>query len=277
MHISHGLAVTQSGAVFRWGYALRADLPNAHRPILAEGFGEGVRLRSVSAGFDRAVAIGEKGEVFSLGLGGVDLGHGAMHGQPSPKRVEALRGVRVSSVSAACHHTLALVEDGQVYAWGENKYRALLGLPDVDQQLVPRPVEAIRGVRVGSVAAARHRSYAVADTGELWAWGVDGEQCTPLGHGETVNCPLPKPIESMRGIKVDAVVAGMYHTLAQADHGSVYAWGVEYEGEEGGEGEEGEEGEGEEGAVSPGPSTGAAGIPVRTTQLVPGLRLACWL
>jgi alpha-tubulin suppressor-like RCC1 family protein len=68
------------------------------------------------------------------------------------------------------------------------------------------------------------RSYAVADTGEVWAWGRDG--AAALGHGEQTNCPLPTPIASLRGVKVVAVAAGMFHhTLALADDGSVYAWG----------------------------------------------------
>jgi alpha-tubulin suppressor-like RCC1 family protein len=37
-------------------------------------------------------------------------------GPRTPKRVEALRGVRMSSVSAGICHVLALAEDGQVYA-----------------------------------------------------------------------------------------------------------------------------------------------------------------
>jgi alpha-tubulin suppressor-like RCC1 family protein len=65
----------------------------------------------------------------------------------------------------------------------------------------------------------------VTDAGEVWAWGSDGEGDTPLGHGEQVHCPLPKPIASSRGIKVDAVAAGDYQALALADDGSVYAWG----------------------------------------------------
>jgi hypothetical protein len=39
----------------------------------------------------------------------------------------------------------------------------------VERELLPKPVEALRGVRVSSVAAAEWRSYAAADTGELWA------------------------------------------------------------------------------------------------------------
>jgi alpha-tubulin suppressor-like RCC1 family protein len=97
--------------------------------------------------------------------------------------------------------------------------------PDVEGDLLPQPVEALRGVRVSSIAATNFRSYAVSDIGQLWAWGGSGT--APLGLGEQVHCPLPKPIESLRGVKMDAVVAVHNRTLALADDGSVYAWGKE--------------------------------------------------
>jgi alpha-tubulin suppressor-like RCC1 family protein len=100
-----------------------------------------------------------------------------------------------------------------------------LGQPPGENKLLPKPIEALRGVRVSSVAAAGVRSYAVADTGELWAWAVEGEYKVPLGHGEQADCPLPKPVESLWGVKVDAVAAGYRHTLALAADGRVYAWG----------------------------------------------------
>jgi alpha-tubulin suppressor-like RCC1 family protein len=153
------------------------------------------------------------------------LGHGDKRNQSSPQRVEALRGVRVSGVAFGWQHALALAEDGLVYAWGETVLKNLvLGYPQFEEELLPKPVEALRGVRVRSIAASGRRDYAVADTGELWAWGFEIHDA-PLGHGEQMHCPLPKPIESLLGIKVDAVAAIDGHTLAQADDGNVYAWG----------------------------------------------------
>jgi alpha-tubulin suppressor-like RCC1 family protein len=60
----------------------------------------------------------------------------------------------VSGVAAGREHALALSEDGLVYALGENTKRVVLDNPDVEGELLPKPVEALRGVRVSSVAAA---------------------------------------------------------------------------------------------------------------------------
>jgi alpha-tubulin suppressor-like RCC1 family protein len=100
----------------------------------------------------------------------------------------------------------------------------------------------------------------VADTGELWACGLYGEDLSPLGHGENNDCLLPKPIESLRGIKVDAVAAGIFHTQVVADNGSVYTWGSDFAAEWD--------------ALGLGTSVSDAGSPVPTPQRIPALRVA---
>jgi alpha-tubulin suppressor-like RCC1 family protein len=75
----------------------------------------------------------------SRGGGGASgtLGHGDERDQFSPKRVEALRGVRVSSVSAGSWHVLALPEDGQVYAWGEESDESPSDETYFEKELLP--------------------------------------------------------------------------------------------------------------------------------------------
>jgi alpha-tubulin suppressor-like RCC1 family protein len=125
------LAVTQSGDVFSWGQPLlhpegeqenpwdleeEEGMEEALWPVLVGGFG-GVRVRRVCVGRVEAFAVGEEGELFSWGRGEYGfLGRGNTQDQPSPKRVEALRGVRVRSVSIGPLHALALAEDGLVYS-----------------------------------------------------------------------------------------------------------------------------------------------------------------
>jgi alpha-tubulin suppressor-like RCC1 family protein len=256
----HSLAVTQQGYVFQWGESFTYGVEDSLRPTTVEGFG-GVPMRRVHAGWSVFFTIGEDGEFFSCGCGKPGLlGHGDEQSQPSPKRVEALRGVRVSSAAVGDWHALALTEDGLVYAWGENHDGAVLSNPHVERELLPKPVEALRGVRVANVAAACDQSFAVADTGELWAWG----NCNPLlGHGKGARQPLPKLIKSLRGIKVDAVLAGGTHTHVRADSGRVYSWGDGHATRMG--------------VIGLGPSVIHVGRSVLTPQRIPGLRLACGL
>jgi alpha-tubulin suppressor-like RCC1 family protein len=174
----------------------------------------------------------------------------------------------MSNVAFAWQHALALGEGGLVYAWGKDDDGILLGSPYVRFELLPKPVEALRSVRVGSIAAASGRSYAVASTGELWVWGADGSGVTlaPLGHGEETTCRLPTliEVEAPWDIKVvDAVIAKCDHTFALVDDGSVYAWGNKDAASKG--------------VLGLGITMCMALYSVRKPQCVPELRLSCGL
>jgi alpha-tubulin suppressor-like RCC1 family protein len=256
---NHSLAVTQAGAVFSWGRVL-PQMEDWLRPRIVEGF-DGVRISRVCAG---NFAIGEDGELFSWGSGGSGtLGHGDEEDRPSPKRVEALQGVRISCVSVhVLGHAVALAEEGLVYAWGDNAEWSDTGNSNVEMELLPKPVEALRGVRIGSVATACRRGYAVADTGLDWAWGCDrgdSSRITLLGENEQVDRPVPKSLESLRSIKADAVAADG-QTLVLADDGSVYSWGGVRAASAG--------------ALGLGPSVSESGRTVPIPQRVPTLRVA---
>jgi alpha-tubulin suppressor-like RCC1 family protein len=110
------LAMTQSGVVYSWGPPLQAgeehledanteaDLAVEVRPEIVKGLKK-VRVSRVCAGEGSTFAIGAKGELFSWGRGeDGHLGHGDKEDWGhTAKRVEALRGVRISSVSGWEH------------------------------------------------------------------------------------------------------------------------------------------------------------------------------
>jgi alpha-tubulin suppressor-like RCC1 family protein len=183
-------------------------------------------MRRVCAGEHIAFAVGDEGQFFSWGSGEYGrLGHSDTQDQPSPKRVEALRGVRMSIASVWNFSAVALAEDGLMYAWGHNMGQAQLSAEDVEGDLQPKPIEALHGVRVGSVAIGCNGTYVVADTGELWGRLGCGDSA-PFCQGNWVKCLLPEPSESLRGVKVDAVAGDGSRTMALADDWSVYMWGV---------------------------------------------------
>jgi alpha-tubulin suppressor-like RCC1 family protein len=125
------LAAAQSGSVFHWGCSLQLGARDELRPTIVEGL-QGVRVHRVCVGREGSVtfAIGDNGEIFSWGFGknGV-LGYGDRQNQPSPKRVDALRGVAVSSIAVGRRHAVALAQDGLVYVWGQISEGAFGGKP----------------------------------------------------------------------------------------------------------------------------------------------------
>lgn len=187
------------------------------------------------------------------------MGHGDHERfQPVPKRTAGLQAARVIAVSAACVHVLALTQDG-IHVWGSDRGRAVLGDPSVEFLPTPTPVEALQHIRATSIAAAGSRSHAVTDTGEVWAWGMVGKTvgtCCPVSHGDEASHPLPRPIEALRGVRVDAVAGSFYDTLALADDGSVYVWGTKYAAK---------------GSPIP-PAARGEGLPVLSPVRIPALR-----
>ena len=67
------------------------------------------------------------GEVFAWGNGKWgQLGHRDERNQQTPKRVEALIGVKAKQVSCGYKHTTVCKEDGRVYTFGRESF-GLLG------------------------------------------------------------------------------------------------------------------------------------------------------
>ena len=172
----------------------------------------GERAVSVSAGLYNSLALTADSTVWTWGFGD---GSG-------PWRVGGLAGQRVVAVSAGIVHSLALTADGAVRSWGSGS-DGTLGHGDMQQQLLPKKVEALADQRVIAVSAAERHSLAIAADGSVWSWGsgVGGR----LGHGDWQNQQLPKKIEAFAGQRVVAVSAGSKHNLALTADGAVWSWG----------------------------------------------------
>ena len=86
----------------------------------------GRKVTRITCGQTSSMAVLENGEVYGWGYNGNgQLGLGNNINQLNPQRVTGLQGVVVTSVVCGYAHTLAVTDEGSLYAWGANSYGQL--------------------------------------------------------------------------------------------------------------------------------------------------------
>ena len=142
---SNAIAVTVGGRVYVWGD--RANISprdNVLLPTLVEAL-VNERVSFVAAMCERSCAVTEDGELYTWGRDGGygTLGHGDEEAQPTPRRVEALRGCRIATVAVGELHTLVASDDASVYGFGLSS-RLGFGTVSHESQLTPRRIPNLK-------------------------------------------------------------------------------------------------------------------------------------
>jgi alpha-tubulin suppressor-like RCC1 family protein len=131
----------------------------------------------------------------------------------------------VTAVAAGMHHSLALLANGTVVAWGANGH-GQLGDGSTTESSVPVAVQGLTGVT--AIAAGASHSLALLNNGTVKAWG-DNES-GQLGIGSTAeDSELPVAVTGLTGVK--AISAGADYSLALLTNGTVMAWGENESGQ----------------------------------------------
>ena len=144
----------------------------------------------------------------------------------------------IVQLSAGDSHTVALAQDGSVYAWGT--YRDSSGVmgfsPSTRIQLTPtcvyKPSRAED--QVLRVASGADHTAAVLASGGLLTWGNGqtgqlgriGERVSERVKADTLLHPHPVPFKSRKSVKIVDVNCGTYATFALTATNEVYTWGL---------------------------------------------------
>lgn len=181
----------------------------------------GTHLLQVSAGWGFSVGLADDGRAVAWGSGYRGrLGDGTLTDRPAPAYVPIPTQARIVAVSAGYDHSLALDANGQLWAWGFNRY-AQLG--DGTRTIAPKPVRVHlpRGVRLRDIEAGTFHSMAITDRGRVLDWGK-----AKLGEGaaflqrEPTEVALPADVDILQ-------VDGEAGSVATSRDGRVFAWGGE--------------------------------------------------
>ncbi len=196
-----------------------------HQPRRVEGW------QAVAAGSDFALALDTLGCVWSWGrnsLGELGLGHTNSMASPAPLTLPDGPS-QWRMIAAGAHHSLAVATNGELYAWGYGEY-GQLGNGATNNHYSPVPVARPLGVTAWqALSASAWCSFALADDGEIYAWGWEAYGTLGLGQESAYPAlihPTPQRVPRPEGVnRWRTVAAGPTHVLALGDDGELYAWG----------------------------------------------------
>ncbi|GAY11851.1 CAP domain-containing protein [Pseudonocardia sp. N23] len=230
---SHSVALRGDGSVWTWGsniygcLGLGAHVDEAHQPqrVAIDG------VVAVQGGFHHTLVLDQEGVIWGWGANNSgQLGTGTATaptgGVVTPVRAQWPGRYAPVAISTSGVHTLAIDENGEVWAWGSADSGQLgLGIGAGDGTtppvLTPTAVRFDEDVTIVAVAASLEHSLALDSDGQVWVWG-DNRMGT-LGDGTTDRSTKPKKLAGLG--RVTTIATGMFVGLAVRTDGSLWAWG----------------------------------------------------
>jgi alpha-tubulin suppressor-like RCC1 family protein len=230
----HSCALLDVGDVSCWGegtYGQNGDGTSANRPSpgRTSGFGAGKLAVSVSSGDHHICALLDSGEVVCWGEGGsgrLGTGSSSRVFVPTPT-VSFGDGKLATSLAVGAFHGCVVLDSGEISCWGGG-LNGQLGNGETSNQASPVLTKTL-GPSVSSISAGGDHSCALLGNGSVACWGRGAEG--QLGDGNTTNQIAPVFVSSFgSGRSAVAISAGLYHTCALLDNGSVSCWGTGWQG-----------------------------------------------
>lgn len=188
-----------------------------------------LKTTTLASGGEHALAVKSNGEIWAWGRNqSGQLGYtttGLFSSEPT--RLTTPTGA--VSVAAGEFHSLALLADGTVRAWGGDGFGELGDGPtnSSGSNSAVTPVTPTGLNRVVAVAAGRNHSLALLSDGTVRTWGRNnGGQ---LGDNTTDNRDAPISVAILDSVV--ALAGGTFHSLALRSDGTIRAWGDNFNGQ----------------------------------------------
>jgi alpha-tubulin suppressor-like RCC1 family protein len=242
----HTLALTTDGTLVGWGsngsgQLGTGGLGTALQPVAVDRSGvlADKVIVAIAAGENYSMALCADGTLAAWGANGVgQLGDGTTTNRTRPTAVAfpaIFAGKVVAAIACGRSHTVAILADGTLAAWGYNTDGGL-GDGTTAHRSLPVPVKQT-GVLAGktpiAAACGTYHSLVLCADGTLAAWG--GGSFGQLGEGFTAYQRTTPVLVNRSGVlagkTVTAIAAGAQHSLALCADGTIVAWGDNYSGQ----------------------------------------------
>jgi len=222
---NHTVAIQADGTLWAWGANSAGQLGYSTTPqsygLSPQSVDTSSTWASVSAGPTFSMAINSDGTLWTWG-GRNEFGQSGLGTDQSIDPIPLTQVGEESdwtTVSTGSEHSLALKNDGTLWAWGYN----------VDGRLGDGTTDTARSpVRIGSdsnwvsIVAGSSFSFAIKSDGSLWAWG-NNSGCRLGPCGTTIT---PTRISNTPDTWLQLMPGALSgHALALRRDGTLWAWG----------------------------------------------------
>lgn len=240
----HSLALTSDGRVYSWGANSSGQLGtgnnvNSKAPVAVrtDGALSGKTVIAISAGLAHSLALTSEGRVVAWGQNGDgQLGIDSIVNSNVPVQIvqSASLGRRsIVAIAAGGYHSVALANDGRIYAWGDNSMGQL-----GDSSFTPKRTAfsaymdgALAGKSITAIAAGDNHTLALSSDQIVFSWGRNNEG--QLGDWTNNNSNVPVPVSTenrvLRGVL--AIDAGANHSVVRTMYSECAAWGANNNGQ----------------------------------------------
>ncbi|MFA6973053.1 MAG: hypothetical protein WC208_16855 [Gallionella sp.] len=196
----HGAVIDKQGRLFTFGMAESGQLGLGYRLLLGEG-GAPIAtppthvelpepVKSVSSGDYHTVVVTETGKLYAFGsCGNGKLGIGLDSDSYELRPVLVDLPLPVSMAACGDQHTVAILENGEVYSWGKGT-TGQLGNGKLGNRLSPGLVSLPRPAI--QVACSGNTTAIVTDDGSLYGCGANN--WGQLGTGDNVERRSPTKV-----------------------------------------------------------------------------------
>ena len=179
----------------------------------------------ITAGNNFVLALLNNGTVRSWGgNSNGQLGNNSITNSPIPINVSNINNATKIASHESALHSLALLNNGTVTAWGNN-VNGQLGINNTTQQLIPTLINNLNNVI--SIAVGGNHSLALLSDGRIMAWGLN----TSGQLGNSNNSQQNAPTQVLNINNAIAISAGNDFSLALLSNGTVMAWGNNVNGQ----------------------------------------------
>ncbi|XP_053576635.1 secretion-regulating guanine nucleotide exchange factor isoform X2 [Bombina bombina] len=220
------------------------QMETCRSPTQIEVFKE--KVVDAAAGLRHALALTESGHIFQWGTGLASQAKRYSQGKPLPSFLTAkepclvpgLENVHGKKVTAGSFHSVALMDSGELYVWGNNKYRQLLqnNLYIIEPHKITN--HFFSGERIENIWSGWTHLVAQSGTGNIFTWGRANygqigrligvqdkkEQAIELDDGicNKESIEYPACIPCLTG--ASQIACGSEHNLAVCGN-ELYSWG----------------------------------------------------